>query len=404
MRICVINTGGTISCVGQPLAPMPAGDFARAAQDLLMPALKARLPALDLHFATGLRFASGSGTLDSTDLQPADWCRMAGHVLDHYADFDGFLILHGTDTLDFTGAALPMLLNVAATDGRARALLSKPVILTASQLPLFREGPRGLVLNAGSDAFVNLAGALACMALRLPEVTAFFDGQLFRASRILKTSTTSFGAFSSPHLPPLARLGTAITLHAPALPPPPAHLSLAGPAALALARDQLRAVAGTIDAHPVAQMDAFPARALPSGDAFLAQMIRATVGIGAKGLVLQSYGEGNFPSGAPGDPARGAIRQALAEAEAAGVVIVAASRVLQGSVGAFHYAAGAWLAEIGAVSARDMTPMAAFAKTIVLLSAAAHHGWDRDRVKALIGRDLWGEGGAGGADSGDATG
>src|SRR5690606_36938444 len=124
---------------------------------------------------------------------PRDWCRMAGHILNRYADFDGFLILHGTDTLDFTGAALPMLLNVAGD--RARAALSKPVILTGSQLPLFRETPQGLVLNAGSDAFANLTGALACMELRLPEVTAFFDGRLFRANRIVKASTIRFDAF-----------------------------------------------------------------------------------------------------------------------------------------------------------------------------------------------------------------
>lgn len=386
MRICIINTGGTISCVGQPLAPMPAADFARAALSLLMPALAARLPALDLHFA------DGADTLDSTDLQPRDWCRMAGHILNRYADFDGFLILHGTDTLDFTGAALPMLLNVAGD--RARAALSKPVILTGSQLPLFRETPQGLVLNAGSDAFANLTGALACMELRLPEVTAFFDGRLFRANRIVKASTIRFDAFASPHLPPLAQLGTGTTLHEPALPAPRADISLDHPAALALADDQLRAVAATIDAHPVAQIDAFPA-----SDAFLAQMIRAVSATGPRALILLGYGEGNFPAGA-----QGAIRQALADAAEAGVVIVAATRVTGGSVGAFHYAAGAWLAGIGAISAGDMTPMAAFTKTQILLSAADHHGWNRDQVKALIGRNLWGECRGHGADSGGATG
>lgn len=400
MKICVINTGGTISCVGQPLAPMSAADFAAAAGALLIPALTTGLPGLDLHFVTGPRFSDhGSGTLDSTDLQPADWCRMADHVLTHYAAFDGFLILHGTDTLDFTGAALPMLLNVADSHGLPRAALCKPVILTGSQLPLFRDSPQGLVLNAGSDAFANLAGALACMTLRLPEVAAFFNGNLFRANRILKTSTVSFDAFSSPHLPPLARVGTAISRHHPALPPPMPHLALSDPAALALARSQLQAVHHALATHPVAQLDAFPAPSVPGGDAFLARMIRAITGIGAKGLVLQSYGEGNFPSGAPGAPERGAIRQALLEADAEGVIIVDTSRVIGGSVGAFTYAAGAWIAETGAVSGLDMTPMAAFAKTAILLSAATHHGWDRNQVKALIGRNLWGECRDNGADS-----
>lgn len=391
MKLCIINTGGTISCVGAPLAPMRPGDFARAAERLLVPALSARLPGLALHFATGPRFGGGAGTLDSTDLQPGDWCRMAGFILENHSDFDGFLILHGTDTLDFTGAALPMLLNVADMRGAARAVLSKPVILTGSQLPLFRVGAQGLALNAGSDAFANLAGALACMELRLPEVAVFFDGKLMRASRVMKSSTLRFNAFASPHLPPLARLGTALTRHANALPPPAPHLALDDPAALALARKQLQAIARDIDACPVALIDAFPAHAMPGGDAFLARMIRATVGIGAKGLVLQAYGEGNFPSGAPGDPGHGAIRQALAQAQAAGVAITVSTRVPEGRVGDFHYAAGAWIADIGAVSARDMTPMAAFAKTQILLAARRHHGWSREQACALIGRNLWGE-------------
>lgn len=391
MKICVINSGGTISCHGRPLSPMPARDFARAANALLMPALEARLPGIELHFASDLRFSGASGMLDSTDLQPGDCCVMAGHILDNYADFDGFLILHGTDTLDYSGAALPMLLNVADAQGGARAILSKPVILTGSQLPLFRDTPQGLVLNAGSDGFANLAGALACMERRLPEVAAFFDGKLFRASRIVKVSTTSFDAFASPHLPPLARVGLGIAPETPARPAPPAKLALDDPAALALARDQLHAAARGLKAHQVALIAGFPAP-----EAGLAAMIRAVIATGPRALVLLGHGEGNFPAGPTG-----VIRQALAEASAQGVQIIAASRVIGGRIGAFHYEAGAWLAGMGAIGAGDMTPMAALAKTAILLAAAEHHGWSADQIGALIGRDLWGEMGA---DSGDATG
>ncbi|MDN5569372.1 MAG: asparaginase domain-containing protein, partial [Paracoccus sp. (in: a-proteobacteria)] len=120
MRICIISTGGTIACTGSPLAPMSSERFARAAQDLLVPSLVASLTATELHFDTGLRFSdTGPGTLDSTDLRPSDWCRMAGRVLDLYDRFDGFVILHGTDTMDYSAAALSFLLNV--TDGQGRA-------------------------------------------------------------------------------------------------------------------------------------------------------------------------------------------------------------------------------------------------------------------------------------------
>ena len=208
MRICVINTGGTIACTGSPLAPMSAGQFAQAAQQLLGPSLAASLQGVTVHFDTVLRFSDdGPGTLDSTDLRPRDWCRMAARLLDLYDDHDGFVILHGTDTMDYSAAALSFLLNVADGRGRARATLSKPVILTGSQLPLFVQTADGLALNAASDALGNLAGALSTARLHLPEVALFFDGRLLRGNRALKSSTTEFAGFDSPHLPPLAHAG-----------------------------------------------------------------------------------------------------------------------------------------------------------------------------------------------------
>ena len=262
MRICIINTGGTISSTGQPLAPMAADRFACAANDLLGPALAAALPGDALHFDTGLRFSDdGPGTLDSTDLRPSDWCRIARRVLALYADHDAFVILHGTDTMDYTGAALPLLLNVFDDLGLARAALSKPVILTGAQLPLFTDTPAGLVLNAGSDALANLTGALSCARLRLPEVAIFFDGRLLRGCRALKVSTTRFKAFDSPHLAPLAergigiRRGTVAPLPGPAAP----DLALDGPAAHARAMAQLDAVQARIDDQRVVQITAVPA-------------------------------------------------------------------------------------------------------------------------------------------------
>lgn len=392
MKICVINTGGTISCVGTPLAPMSAAEFKSAAEDLLLPALTAALPDISLVFETGLRFSKdGPGTLDSTDLTPRDWCIMADYVLAHYGEYDGFLILHGTDSLDFSGSALPFMLNVFDGHGRGVALLSKPVILTGSQLPMFRKTGDGLVLNAGSDAYANFAGALECMPRHIPEVSAFFAGRLFRGNRVLKVNTMRFDAFDSPHLPPLAETGTELTPGAPALPMPEDTVSLDHGPALELARQQMAAIGKAIDSVPVAQIDAFPGYASPGGPAFLARVIDGMAAAGARALVLQSYGEGNFPSGAPGNSEQGANYIALKKAIESGVLVVDSTRVIAGSVGAFHYAAGAWIAEIGAVSARDMTPMAAFAKTMVLMAAAGCHGWNAEVIKRLLGLPLCGE-------------
>lgn len=383
MRICIINTGGTIACAGQPLAPMPAGQFADAAQRVLGPSLRAAHPGLQLHFAADLRFgAADSGTLDSTDIGPQDWCAIAAAILDRYADHDAFVVLHGTDTMDFTGAALPLLLNVSDELGLPRATLSKPVILTGSQRPLLVQPAGGdPVLNAGSDAFANLSAAVAAAHLALPEVTLVFGGQMLRANRAMKTSTTRFDAFGSPHLPPLARIGIAITPDAPALPGPatPA-LALDHPRAMARARAQLAAVAGALPAGPGLHLPAVPA-----APGVLAGMIDAAVAQGIGVLMLLAYGEGNFPADG------GRVARALHDAVAAGVLVIDGTRVIRGSVEDFSYAAGAWMAGTGAVSALDMTPMAALAKGMILRAAAAHHGWDRACVARLVQRDLAGE-------------
>lgn len=383
MRICVITTGGTIGSAGTPLAPIPAREFAAAATRLLGASLVAAQPGLDLHFDTRLRFDSATGMLDSTDLRPADWCRIAAHILDLYADFDGFVVLHGTDTMDFTAAALPLLLNVFDPMGLGRAVLSKPVILTGSQLPLFRQAGDELVLNAGSDAFANLAGALAVARLRLPEVGLFFDGRLWRGNRALKVSSTRFAGFDSPHLPPLAEAGIGVW-HGAAVPlPGPAApaVSLDDPQARALAVAQVRAVRAGLDAHPVAAL-----AAVPAADALLAAQIGDALDRGIRGLVIEGYGEGNMPEGG------GTLAAALRRAEAQGAVVVIASRVIGGKVDTFHYAAGAWVAQTGAIAAGEMTPVAAFAKLSILLALTDHHGWDRAALRALMRRELAGEG------------
>lgn len=379
MRICIINTGGTIGCTGQPLSPMPADRFAAVAEALLGPALAAALPGDRIAFDTGLRFDGPTGTLDSTDLRPSDWCRMAGRVLDLYDDHDAFVILHGTDTMDHSGMALALLLNVFDAWGLPRATLSKPVILTGAQLPLFAEAPGGPMLNAGGDGLANLTGALRAARLRLPEVAIFFDGRLLRGSRALKVSTTCFAAFDSPHAPPLAQGGIGLRLGGAEPQPGPAapHLALDAGPARDLARAQVRAVAAVIDSRAVAQIPAVPA-----DGPLLAGMVRHALGAGVAGLVLEGFGAGNVPQGG------GEMRAALSSAR---VPVLIASRAVGGQVGAFDYAAGAWIAGTGARAAGDMTPVAALVKLAVLTAAQDHHGWSRAQLDALLARSLVGE-------------
>lgn len=401
MNIAVINTGGTISCVGSPLVPMTASAFAAACSSILDPIVAQPFPTLKLHYVTDLAFGeSASNTLDSTNLQPTDWCLLASYILQNYARYDGWVVLHGTDSMDFTGTALPFLLSSFSATGVPTAALSKPIILTGSQVPMFhRASPSApLALNYNTDAFQNFCGAVAAAQTGIPEVGVYFHDSLFRGNRVVKTNASQFNAFSSPNYPLLGEYGVTLTL-APdeVLPPPVSHaVSLDNPAVLAGAVAQLSAVTACIDDFPVMQFSAFPAcysfdDKKGACSSLLANLINACVGQGIKGLILESYGEGNFPSGNPDAPAQGATFRALSEANRSGVIIVDCTQVLRGVVNDSAYAAGAWLPAVGALSAADMTPMAAFAKLLVLLAAAGHNGWSSDDVKALMQLDLLGE-------------
>ncbi|MEM9146087.1 MAG: asparaginase domain-containing protein [Pseudomonadota bacterium] len=399
MDILVINTGGTISSFGHPLAPMSAEAFASAAERHLSKAVAARFPDLILTYATELRFpTSANGLLDSTNLQPADWCRIAAFLLEHYAAYDGFIVLHGTDTMAHTASALPFLLNVFDAEGFGAAMLSKPVVLTGSQVPMFAHTEKGeageVALQFNTDAFQNYCAALAAMRLGLTEVCVAFGGKLLRGPRAMKTDTKRFEAFSSPNTPALAEFGTATTLHEAEIRPGPfrSDLSLDNPSARQVALAHCHAIAGRIDQCLVMPFTVFPAAFdQAAGSAVLADMIQACLDRELKGLVLLAFGAGNLPSGDPDDPTQGAVYRVLKAASDTGLVVVDATQVHAGQVALASYAAGAWLPQVGALSAGDMTAVCAVTKLTLLLASAPDRGWDARTVKALFQRSLCGE-------------
>lgn len=397
MKIAVINTGGTISCVGDPLAPMSATDFAKACEAYLNPVLQQQFPDIEVTYLTNVTFPeSTTKTLDSTNLQPTDWCIMAKGVLDNYAGFDGFVVLHGTDSMDFTGAALPFLLNAFDANGYGTAVLSKPIILTGSQVPMYYQASGGseLTLNFNTDAYQNFCGAVASAHTGLPEVCVYFQNHLYRGSRVLKTNASEFNAFSSPNYPSLAEYGVELTLYTENWLPGPVHdsVSLDNAGVLAAQQAAVDNIKGNIDKFPVMQFNAFPARyAMSSASAFIADLINSVVKAGAKGMILESYGEGNFPSGNPDTPADGAIYQALDTANGNGVNIVDCTQVIAGTVNSSAYAAGAWLPKVGALAPADMSPMAALVKLMILMTSATGNGWTREQVRALLQTNLTGE-------------
>lgn len=406
MNIAVFNTGGTISCVGDPLMPMAAADFANACKTILNPILLKQYPKLNITYieptkgdpSTGWFPESTTGTLDSTNLQPSDWCIMAQYILANYAAYDGWVILHGTDSMDFTGGALPFLLSSFDENGVARAALSKPIIITGSQVPLFYQEQKSdpLTLNYNTDAYQNMCGSIALAQSGIPEVGLYFQNHLYRGNRSVKTNASEFDAFSSPNYPALAEHGIELSVNLSKLLPAPLNfdVSLDNPTVLQAKIGELTYIQNNIDSFPVMQFNAFPAwYGYNNTTGIISQLIDACVGTGIKGLILESYGEGNFPSGCPNNPQNGATYQSLLKANNAGVVIVDCTQVLSGVVNDSAYGSGAWLPGVGALNPSDMTPMTALGKLIVLLTSAGYtaNNWSADQVKKLMQLSLLGE-------------
>ncbi len=410
MNIAVINTGGTISCVGTPLGPMSATAFASACTTYINPILLQQFPNLNITYVKDLIFKeSTSGTLDSTNLQPTDWCLIAAYILKNYTSYDGWVILHGTDSMDFTGTALPFLLSSFNAQGIPTAALSKPIIITGSQMPMFYQAPPGGTMPAptpsgllyNTDAFQNFCGAIASAQTGIAEVCVYFQNQLYRGNRVLKTNASEFNAFSSPNYPALGEYGVELDINIKNVLPPPVSysVSLDNPTVLQNAIEQLTYITTNINAFPVMQLNAFPAWYTFAGyptstspcSGIIANLINACVAQGIKGLILESYGEGNFPSGNPDTPQDGATYQALMAANNSGVIIVDCTQVITGVVNNSAYAAGAWLPSVGALNPADMTPMATFAKLMVLLTSATYNQWTAQDVKYLLQLNLLGE-------------
>jgi L-asparaginase len=272
------------------------------------------------------------------------------------------------------------------------------VILTGSQLPMFYEEPKAgqLALNDGTDAVQNFCGAIAAAQSRIREVCIYFDGRLYRGSRVRKTSVANRAAFSSSNYPPLGEYGTAFEIDPKqGLPPADDNVSLDNPSVRENAIAQLQYIKAKINDYPVMPFKAFPAwfrsdDSAGTSSGLIASMINACAETGIKGLILESYGAGNFPSGDPENSPRGAAYRALAQVNANGIVIVNCTQVIGGAV-RYKYAAGTWLPEVGALSAADMTPTAALAKLMILLTAAGYHNWSPEEVKRMFKRNLLGE-------------
>lgn len=352
MKIYILYTGGTIGCVGTPLSPMDGEAFSETFTQLMTPTIESELPG------STVTIESFDHTLDSTNMQPSEWVIMAQRIAKNFAQYDAFVVLHGTDTMAWTSSALSFLLPG----------VSKPVTVTGSQLPLFSETkpdgpPYQLLYN--TDAVRNVLGAIRFFTMDVPEVTLYFADQLFRGNRVVKSNSSQFTAFSSPNYPTLGVFGVLPTVNSQYTLPVPKSKSLSLDANLKKVRAHLEQISKTISMRSVMQLQTFPGYYSEDGSqSLIASMMGALrkVSPPLAGVIFESYGIGNIPSFS-------SMQQQLKQMHDDGLVLVDCTQVYQGGVDYNEYATGAWLKDVGVIGGQDMSPIASMAKLTVLLAS-----------------------------------
>lgn len=337
-KILIIYTGGTIGMIENPdthaLEPF---NF----NHLLQNVPKIKMLDFDIEHYEFPR------PLDSSDMNPMHWSEMASVIENNYDQYDGFVVLHGTDTMAYTASALSYMLEN----------LDKPVIITGSQLPI------GEVRTDGEE---NLITALQIAATRdkdggpmVREVAILFDDELLRGNRSTKHSSDNFNAFKTNNFPALARIGLVITFNQDIL----------------WRNEEAKPLIVHKGMDPnVMYVDLFPGITETT-----VRHLLSTPGI--KGIVLKTFGAGNGPTEAW-------FQDALKEAIDRGLVVVNITQCMSGSVLPNRYSAGVVLSESGVIPGHDMTSEAAITKLMYLFGKGLNPAEVKEHMEMPIRGEL----------------
>lgn len=329
-HIYIAYTGGTIGMHPSSKGYIPVAGFLANTLATMPEFHRSEMPDFTLHEYPCL--------IDSSDMSPLDWQQIADDIQANYQQYDGFIILHGTDTMAYTASALSFML-----DG-----LGKPVIVTGSQIPL---------AELRSDGQVNLLNSLY-LAANYPvhEVCLFFNNKLFRGNRSKKIHADGFGAFDSPNFPPLLEAGINIEVNSGSIKPINNNPITVSP----------------VTSQPIGVVTLYPG--------ISSDVLRNAIQQPVNALILLSYGVGNAPQNE-------ALLDQLRQADQQGIVVVNCTQCLKGKVNMAGYANGNALQQVGVISGGDMTLEACLTKLHVLLSKKL----SIEQIKQAIAQDLKGE-------------
>jgi len=331
-RIYVAYTGGTIGMMQSTQGFIPAKGHLTQSINALPEFHRSEMPDFTINEYQPL--------IDSSNMTPNDWQRIADDIKENYDTYDGFVVLHGTDTMAYTSSALSFMCEN----------LNKPIIITGSQIPLSQ---------LRSDGQVNVLNALYIAATYpINEVSLFFNNKLYRGNRCIKAYADGFNAFESPNMPVLLEAGINIKL-----------------------------IAGTLQQTQTVTEPLFIARITPQpiGVVHLypgisSEVIKNTIKQPVKALILRSYGVGNAPQDE-------ALLSCLKEARTKGIIIVNCSQCIKGTVNMTGYATGNALNEAGVISGHDMTLEATLTKLHYLLGKSLTY----DQICKKMQQNLRGE-------------